>query len=53
MGFREVVKPIEAFGKTVLHDENQTGLAIITRVQDEIIRAKIKHKRNLSGDAAW
>jgi hypothetical protein len=29
-GFREVVEPVEAFGMTVLHDENKTGLAFIS-----------------------
>jgi len=51
LGFREVIEPIEAFGMTVLHDENNTGLAIITRGQKEIIRAKVKHKGFLTGDA--
>jgi len=51
LGFREVMKPIEAFGMTVLHDENGTGLAIVTRNQNEIIRAKVKHREHLTGDA--
>jgi hypothetical protein len=35
----------------VLHDENHTGLAVITRSESEIIRAKVEHKSNLTGDA--
>jgi len=42
-GFREVVKPVEAFGMAVLHDENNTGLAVISILQREIIRAEVKH----------
>ena len=36
----------------VLHDENHTGLAIITRMENEIIRAEVEHKSYLAGDAA-
>jgi hypothetical protein len=31
--FREVMEAIEAFGMTVLHEENHTGLAVVTRKQ--------------------
>jgi hypothetical protein len=31
----------------VFHDENGTGLAIVSGVEDEIIRAEVKHNGHL------
>jgi len=37
----------------VLHDEYDTSLAIESVYEDEIIRAEVKHKRDLTGDAVF
>jgi hypothetical protein len=47
------VEPIEAFGMAVFHDKNNTGLAIVSGVQHEIIRAEVEHSMNLTGDATF
>jgi hypothetical protein len=53
LGFREVVKPVDSFGIPILHDENKTGIALVSGFQEEVIRAEVKHDINLTGGASY